>query len=206
MPDEWRQAYLAEVGREIDNASSQLHETTNWSIGVVAAAISAVALATTAYPTRWTLAAVAIAWIFAVRFFVRSCIAYSYLDRWSKIRRAMVRLHLLSRDENKQAYESEFEQAIDLYDVKWKSATPLPSLIWSNLKLGYLQLFGVTLSLLLYGLFNSDSKDWMTWAVVTVVVIDLLYEIAIFPSNTYLQYKRITGPRDATTGDARPRV
>lgn len=136
MKDEWLQAYLAETGREIDNASSQLHETTNWSIGVVVAAVTAVAVSETPFPTRWTLVAVAVAWILTVRFFVRSCIAYSYLSRRNKIHRMIVALRLGDDESKHGALETELRQAIDLYDVQWKSATPLGRLLLSNLKLG----------------------------------------------------------------------
>lgn len=192
MTDDWLQAYFAEVGREIDNASTQLHETTNWSIGVVMAAVSAVAVAPGEYPNRWTLAAVAVAWVLTVRFFVRSCIAYSYLARWNKIHRSIVRIKLLSGDGKRAEYEEELKQAIDIYHVQWKSATRLPALVFSNLKLGYLQLFVVNLALLAYGLLKSDCADWVTWTVVVVVLVDLVYEYWSFPSKTYLEFKGIT--------------
>ncbi len=188
MTDEWTQAYLAETGREIDNASAQLHETTNWSIGVVIAAFSAIALAPDPYPTRWTLAAVGIALILVLRFFVRSCIAYSYLHRWNRIHRAIVRIHVLENNNAHPQYIKQLQESINVYHVQWHSSIRLKSLICANLKLGYLQLFIVVVGLLLYGLCNSDWRDPGPWIIATIVVIDLLYEYCVFPSKTYLKY------------------
>ena len=99
-----------------------------------------------------------------------------------------MRLKLLDDPSKKSQYEHELRHAIRLYHVQWKSATRLPSLLRSSLKLGYLQLFGATLALLMYGLIRSDVSDFMTWVVASVVVVDLIYEIAIFPRKTYLEF------------------
>lgn len=189
--DEWLRAYFAETGREIDNASAQLHETTNWSIGVVIAAVTAIAVSDDPYPTRWTLAAVVVAWVLTLRFFVRSCIAYSYLARRNKIHRKIVEIQRCEDDAKKSVLQEQLKQAIDLYDVQWKSATPLGRLLWSNLKLGYIQLFLFTLALMAFGFINSDWNDWVTRVLLAVPILDTFFEVLIFPGCSYLEFKPI---------------
>lgn len=77
---EFRKDYTNTINQEISNASSQLHETTNWAVAVTIGAMGGLAIADS-FPSRWTLALLVASLILVIRFFVRSCIAYSYLAR-----------------------------------------------------------------------------------------------------------------------------
>lgn len=188
MKTEALQTYIAECGREIDNASAQLHEITNWSVAISIGSITGIALAPSAFPSRWTLALIAAAFIFLLRFYVRSCISFSYLVKWNRLHR-LATLCLQFPDTHE--ITNTFDQAVLAYHIRWKSALPMWKIVWSNLKLGFLHLLAVATLALVYGLVETDWSDWFTYAVLVMITAAIAYEIYFFPTRTYLQYVEV---------------
>jgi len=190
IEDKWLDTYYAEVGREIGVASSQLHQTTNWSIGITMAAVSAIALSKGPYPQPWTMAAVVVAFILVLRFFVRSCLAYVNLDKWNKVHRAITEYRLGLSSDQREACLSRIEQAISAYHIQWHSPRPIGKLLWSNLKLGYLHLFLILLALLGVGIITAPC-DAVNWILLAAWAVCVVYEVILFPRKTYFKYVKI---------------
>lgn len=193
----WLDTYYGEVGREIGLASSQLHDTTNWSVGITVGALTGIALSGAPYPTRMTLAVAVVALVLVTRFFVRSCLAYANLSKWSKIHRAIT-AYRFDGAEDKARMEDVIRNAVREYHVKWGSPLPLRRIICANLKLAYLYLFVILGAISAVGFARAQWHDPWTWAVAVGLAASIIYECAIFPFRTYLKHSKVA-VRDSST-------
>jgi len=185
MNPDWLEPYLAEVGRELDLGSTQLHETTNWALGVAIAAVTGLAVAGHRFPMPGTLMVVVVADVLLVRFFVRSCLAYANLHKWNRINRLAVR-HMTEDNEASTTLQV-LREAVDRYHLKWESPEPWWKIVKSNLKLAYGQLFAVMGGLTVYG-FCLVDWDARVVGLLVLLVADLVWEALVFPRKTYLKY------------------
>jgi len=186
--DEWLTNYSAQVGNEIGIASSQLHEITNWSIGIVMAVVTAVALSDKSYPQPWTLGVAVVGFMLVMRFFIRSCLSYVNLDKWNNIQRAIIQYQLSENGPGKERLKESVAKRIEQYHLKWFSPRRIRKLLWSNLKLGYVYLFAITGFLCGLGFGCSDWCKPSTWLLACVLLAAVVYEIIIFPRKTYFKY------------------
>jgi len=184
--NEWLDTYYAEVGREIDVASSQLHDTTNWSIGIAMAAVSTLAISERPYPDVWTFGVVVVGFVLVMRFFIRSCLAYANLDKWSKIHRLITKYRLQTGSADTDSLGRDIEEAIQQYHIEWRSPKPPWALLWSNLKLGYLYLFLVLSCLLVAGVIVGCCEP-VVWVMTAAWIACVIYEVVIFPRRTYFK-------------------
>jgi len=187
--EEWLDKYYAEVGREIGVASSQLHDTTNWSIGITMAAVTAVGLSAKTYPQTATLAVAVVGFTLVVRFFVRSCLAYANLDKWNNIHRQITKYRLADEGKMDQLRKTILWQ-IEHYHVRWESPRRIRKVIWSNLKLGYLYLFLILGLLCGIGFARSDWSSPATKMLALACLAVIAYEAIIFPRRTYLRHTK----------------
>ena len=197
---EFRKDYTNTINQEISNASSQLHETTNWAVAVTIGAMGGLAIADS-FPSRWTLALLVASLILVIRFFVRSCIAYSYLARWNSIQKQILRVQAAESGEAEAVAKKRLVDSIKYHHLEWKSAVPLRKLIWSNLKLGYLHLILILSLALLFGLTQADLCDWFVLVLLALLLVDIVFEVHIFPSTTYLAYAPTEKPSEAPRAD-----
>jgi uncharacterized membrane protein len=197
IDDKWLDIYYTEVGREIGVASSQLHDTTNWSIGITTAAVSAIALSGQPYPQVWTLGLAVVAFILLIRIFLRTCLAYANLTKWNEIHTLITRYKLADNSSERQHLKNKILRSIELYHLGWQSPKPIHSILWSNLKLGYLYMFLILGFLCVWGFIQAQWNHWPTWMLLIFWGASIIYEVMIFPRKTYLYYT----PIDATSND-----
>lgn len=195
--DKWLDIYYTEVGREIGVASSQFHDTTNWSIGITTAAVSAIVLSDQPYPQVWTLGLAVVAFVLLIRFFLRTCLAYANLTKWSKLHRLITEYRLSDNTSKKQHLKDKILRSIEFYHIKWQSSEPIHSILWSNLKLGYLYMFLILSFLCVWGFGQAQWDQWTTWMLFIFWSASIIYEVVIFPRKTYLCYT----PIEATSDD-----
>lgn len=195
--DKWLDIYYTEVGREIGVASSQFHDTTNWSIGITTAAVSAIVLSSQPYPQVWNLGLAVVAFVLLIRFFLRTCLAYAYLTKWSDLHTLITEYRLSDNTEEKQRLKDKIIRSIELYHLKWQSPRPIRSILWSNLKLGYLYMFLILGFLCIWGFIQAKWDHETTWMLFIFWIASIINELVIFPRKTYLYYT----PIDATGDD-----
>jgi hypothetical protein len=147
--DKWLESFYKECGREVTLAYTTLNQMKNWAVAIVAAVLSAVvALSKSGEIPQNSqelliFFGAAVAYVFALRFFVRAVICYNNLVRWNNLQTAIVDYKLVSRAETGTATAADQKRALEatireLYH-QWRvpSRMTRPNQILSNLKLGF---------------------------------------------------------------------
>jgi hypothetical protein len=158
---DWLANFYKECGREITLAYTTLNQMKNWALVTAAAVISGLSFGTSAvkYPNVPMFTGTVIVYGFVLRFYIRAIICYINLERWNALQKACVerRLWKGSPHDNEElgaanAPEDELVTTIRNYYFRWLSPISRKTQLLSNLKLGFMLLFTLTLFFLLWGL------------------------------------------------------
>jgi len=195
---DWLENYYEQCGREIDLAFDILNANTNWAFTLISAVFTGI-IVTRVFPDFWSWSLLIFASLLTVRFFVRTCLAYNNLIRWNKFRNMINELYLFTPSEKREEYRKEILKHISTYDKEWYSPLPKKSLILSNMKYGYWYLFLALGAMIIYCWFSIPKGSLVAASIqgarmigVGILgLIGLLYEIKIFHSPRYFEYKEV---------------
>lgn len=178
--EKWLENFYKECGREVTLAYTTLNQMKNWAVAIVAAVLSAVVALSksgSVPPNAQNLLiffGAAVAYVFALRFFVRAVICYNNLVRWNNLQSAIINYELVSKSETLQPFtqlRSDLESTIrELYhDWRVPARMTRPNQLLSNLKLGFgLLLLLPLLFLVAYGF--RVATDRLGLAMITFCV------------------------------------
>ncbi|MCR4410072.1 MAG: hypothetical protein QHH43_06150 [Candidatus Saccharicenans sp.] len=184
MEKEWLEKFYSECGREVSLAYNVLNHTNTWGLTLVTALLSTTFLSAVKlgnfsirfiYPTTYHWYIVIITWIIMLRFFVRSALALTNMYRWNELIYATAKLLSIPQESlYRDLLERNLKKKIDAYYFKWKSPRPKLYVAWQNLKLMYLWLFIIILSLFLWGVLTLKKDNFFFLGIVIFFTATLL--------------------------------
>jgi uncharacterized membrane protein len=192
--DKWIEHFYKECGREVTLAYTTLNQMKNWAIAIVAAFVSAiVTLGKPAQagqdPTLTHLGiytAAVLAYVFNLRFFIRSILCYINLVRWNRLQSDIVKTYLTPGTNSTTAEEAKktLRDEIDDYYHRWRSPITRKEQLVQNLKLG----FALVLALPLFFVAIWSVEFWDLQFVRGLLVFLIgatLVEFADFARSSY---------------------
>jgi hypothetical protein len=206
MDEKFIPNYYDQCGREISLAMDTINSNQNWTITLITAIIAGLILLGF-QPSIWTWSLLVIGLALTIRYFVRTCVAYSHLIRWNIMRNKINDVYLFAenKDEEKNRALKELSNAIENYDKKWLLPMRRRDLILSNLKYGYYYAFFSIILLMAYSLYSvyvntgfSGPISMQILAVGILGVLVVLWEIRGFFDFPYFKVK-LPGQTQAQT-------
>lgn len=195
MKEKWLENYYDQCGREISLAMETMDNNQNWTITLVSAIIAGIILRGF-LPDIWTWSLLIIGLALTIRYFVRSCLAYSNLIRWNLIRKKINKFYLFTQSKNKAEALQDILNSIKSYDDQWLLPLSRKKLIFSNLKYGYYYAF-FTLSLMLAynafavyketSFFGPAAMQILSIGFLGILVV--LYEVKGLFDQPYFKYE-----------------
>jgi hypothetical protein len=177
LDEAWLQSFYRECGRELSLAYATLNQLTNWAIVVVGALFSGLAFGSAGSnpPRAFTVAGLAIAYAFVLRFFFRSILAYINVTRWNKLQSSCARARLL-RQQGAQASDAEATLVMNIQQhyLGWISPVGRKAQIFSNLHLSFSLLFVLPSFFLVWGLVRLWADPLVRGIGVFVVGITVI--------------------------------
>lgn len=141
--EKWLEHFYKECGREATLAYTTLNQMKNWAVLIVGAALSAVVTiskggAANAERDAAIFVGAAVAYVFALRFFIRAIICYDNLIRWNNLQKAIVSYKLVPDKTPGMSAEELKEKIRQLYHG-WRVPSHMtrPKQLRDNLKLGF---------------------------------------------------------------------
>lgn len=163
-----------------------LHTVNYWTVSVILGLLSALALIGS-YPNVVSYAVLIGGTSLVLRFFVRSLIAYSNLERFNRLQRAA--LSLLQADQPSEQDVRAFHQQVDRLYHRWSCPVSKWRLIWSNSKLaGFTYLF-VALVAVAAWTGVALREAWQAQFLSVAGLAILSAEIFLFVNSPYFRYE-----------------
>lgn len=189
---EWLPMLYEQVGRELSLARESQRESHTWVITLTAGVLTAfVTLGNTSfsYPTESLFLGVLLITPLLFRFFVRSCLEYQILHRWTTLRNGLDKYFFFkSREPEKANQALEYlKEIIQLYYFDWKAAKTFTRMVWDNIKLAYGWSLIIMLSLLIWGFSEQRITQNIRYALF-VFVPWMLVELYLFFSYRGFKY------------------
>jgi hypothetical protein len=207
--DKWMESFYKECGREVTLAYTTLNQMKNWAIAIVAAFVSAiVALAKPAQsgqdPTLSQIAvytAAVLAYVFNLRFFIRSILCYINLVRWNRLQSEIVKTYLTpgTTATTEEEAKKHLREEIDNYYHKWRSPITRRDQLVQNLKLG----FALVLALPLFFVAIWSVEFWDLQVVRGLLVFTIgatLVEFTDFARSSFFDTPQRAAGRKRAAG------
>jgi hypothetical protein len=137
--DTWVARFYAECGREISLSMNTLHTLNSWAVTVILALLSTLAVIRH-FPNVISYGLLILGASLVLRFFIRSLLAYTNLERFNRLQSAAL---MLLRSPDPDADDvARFDEVLDRLYYQWACPLPKWRLVWSNAKLaGFSYLF-----------------------------------------------------------------
>jgi len=198
LDDEWLRMFYEQVGRELSLARESQRETHTWVITLTAGVFTAFLTFGGNgfnYPTENAFLAVLIILPLLFRFFVRSCLEYEILHRWTVLRNALdayffARSHMPDKVTDASRH---LRDVIPKYYFAWYAARPFGRMLVDNIKLAYGWSFIVFSALLVWGLM-MQHKSSVICGCLAAFVVWMVLELYWF--MTYHGFKHLKPETD----------
>jgi len=205
--EKWLEHFYKECGREITLAYTTLNQMKNWAVVIVGAALSAVvAISKTGDVGQRGVAVfvgAAVAYVFALRFFMRAIICYNNLIRWNNLQKSIISYKLVAAEE--QITADQLKESIRQLYHEWRVPSTMSrwKQLRDNLKLGFglLLLFPVVFA----ATFAGDAITTYFGAAVAVFCAGYtVVEFADFVRSPLFDTPEAYKRRPSRTGTAFP--
>jgi hypothetical protein len=154
--DQWFHMFYEQVGRELSLARESQRETHTWVLTLTAGLFTAfvtIGKDGFQYPTENLFLGVILVTPLMFRFFVRSCLEYQILHRWTELRNSLDAYFYAINDapEHVEAALHHLQDIIPKYYFRWFASKSFGRMLLDNIKLAYGWPFLILLGLLLWG-------------------------------------------------------
>lgn len=197
----WLHRFYAECGREITLSMNTLHTINTWAVSLIIGLLSALAIIRH-FPNVISYALLILGTTLVLRFFIRSLLAYTNLERFNRLQSAALRV--LRAESRTEADIQQFDEVLERLYYSWASPLEKRRLLWSNAKLaGFTYLFFALLLVTVWAAVTLHSA-WQAQLLTVVAAAILIFEAYLFFNSPYFRYVPPRQPEEFGPRQAEP--